>query len=211
MKKLLSGVLILISFLLFSQKTNKYVTIPNINKLEKRLNSHSASINTIYSDFTQEKHLEYLNDVVVSEGKFWFKKENKLRWEYTTPFKYTIVINNGKFIIDDGDDIKEYDVTSNKAFQEVNNLIINSVKGDLLKDKKFTVTAFENTTTYKVKLIPKDKEMVKILSKIELYFSKKDLNIFKVKMIENAEDFTIISFKNKKINETIPTSTFIIN
>ena len=209
MRYILSIILIFFfSQLLLSQSTKGYSLVVDIKSIEQKLIEQSGKINTIYSDFKQEKHLAYLNDVIISEGKFWFEKENNLRWEYITPFEYVIVINNGKFKIKDGEDIKEYDVNSNKAFQEVNKMIINSVKGDLLKDERFTIEAFQNKENYLIKLEPKDDIMAKVLSKIELYFKKSDLNIFKVKMIEEEDNFTIISFKNKKINEAISKNIF---
>ena len=211
MRYILSIILILfLSQVVISQDTKGYQLVPDIKTIEQNLMEQSGKINTIYSDFVQEKHLAYLNDVIISDGKFWFQKENNLRWEYTTPFEYVIVINNGKFKIKDGEEVKEYDVNSNKAFQEVNKMIINSVKGDLLKDDRFTVEALQNKDSYLIKLEPKDEIMAKVLSKIELYFNKSDLNIFKVKMIEEEDNFTVISFKNKKINETIPTNIFIL-
>ena len=211
MKYTLVLLLTTINFFSFAQKSENFVAIKNMKQVEQKLNAHSATLNTIYSDFTQEKHLAYLNDVIISEGKFWFKKENLLRWEYTSPYKYIIAINNGKFTIKDGDDIKAYDINSNKAFQEVNNMIVSSVKGDLLKENKFTVTALKSSDSYLIRLVPNNKEMAKILKTIELYFNISDLNIYKVKMIENEEDYTIILFKNKKINEAIPASIFILN
>ncbi|MEN8121054.1 MAG: outer membrane lipoprotein carrier protein LolA [Bacteroidota bacterium] len=209
MKQFILLFLLIISLNSFSQE--KFYPVKSIKELEQKLNASSAKINTITSDFKQEKHLAFLNDIIITKGKFWFKKENKLRWEYTSPFKYMIVINNGKFIIKDEDKINEYDINSNKAFQEVNNLIINSVRGTLLEDDKFEITAFKNSSTYLISLIPKDSEMRKVLNKIELYFDISDLNINKVKMIENEEDYTIISFINRKLNEDILANTFIIN
>ena len=121
------------------------------------------------------------------------------------------MINNGKFSIKDGEDTQEYDINSNKAFEELNNIIVSSVRGMLLQQDKFSIEAFEDSKTYLIKLKPKDMQMAKILANIELYFDKKALDIVKVKMIENEEDFTIISFKNKKINEAISSDIFSVN
>ncbi len=189
---------------------SKYVAVKNIKELEKKLAETSAKTNTISSLFTQEKHLAFIDDTITSKGRFWFQKENKLRWEYTSPFKYIIVINNGKFIIKDDEKKSEYDIDSNKAFQEVNKLIVSSVRGTLLEEKKFSIKAYKNSKTYLVKLQPKDPKMKGIIQEIALYFSTKDHTIYKVIIKENKEDFTIITFKNRKINEAIPASTFIL-
>ncbi len=211
MRQFLILILFMLSLSSFSQDKAKFYPINNLKELEQDLNANSAKTNTISSDFIQIKHLEYLEDTIITKGKFWFKKENKLRWEYTSPFKYIIVINNGKFVIKDKDKISEYDINSNKAFQEINDLIISSVRGTLLEEDKFNVTALKNASTYLVKLTPKDEKMKEILNKIELYFDIASLDIVKVKMIENKDDFTIISFINRKLNEEIPANIFIVD
>jgi len=190
---------------------NTYFPVKDPKAVVNELKSASTRINTIISDFTQEKHLAFLKNVIISKGKFWFQKENLLRWEYITPFKYIIVSNGEKFIIKDGSNIKEYDIKSNKVFQEINNLIISSVSGSLLEKKEFTFSIFQNHNSYLVKMTPTEPGMHKVLKTIELYFNKSDKNIYRVKMIEDKDDYTIISFENKKINEAIPSDIFSAN
>ncbi len=189
---------------------NGYKKISDIKILEKKVREFSQSVNTIMSDFVQVKHLDALEVKIESKGKFWFKKENYLRWEYTAPYKYIIAINKDKFIIKNEGKKQEYNTESNKVFKEINNLIINSVKGNLLMDKNFSVEAYENSNSYKVLLSPKVAHLKEILSKVEMYFSKKDMSVYKVKMIENEEDYTEISFNNRKLNEKISEDIFII-
>lgn len=187
---------------------NTYKPVPNKKAVETLINQQSAKTNTIICDFIQEKHLEYLDETIISKGKFWFKKENKLRWEYNTPFKYLILINNGKFIIKDGNKTSQYDVNSNKAFKQINDIIISSIRGNLSTDGRFEIQIFQNASMYKVQLVPIDQNMKKIIKKTELYFDKKDLTVSKVIIIENEKDYTVISFINKKLNEAIADTYF---
>lgn len=210
MKRQLILLMIFLSSGVMAQN-DSYSKVDDIVWLEQQLNSKSNLIHTISSDFVQEKHLDFLDDIITSKGRFWFKKENQLRWEYINPYNYIIALNNGRFIIKDGQNTSEYDIKSNKAFQEINDLIINSVKGTLLQQDKFTITAYKNASFYLVKLIPKDQMMREILSEIELYFDIEDMNIAKVKMIETQQDYTIISFVNRKLNAEIPASIFDID
>ena len=187
-----------------------YKPVNDVKALENKINEASAKIETIISDFVQEKHLEYLDAVIESSGKFWFKKDDQLRWEYIQPFKYIIVINDGKFIISDEGDISEYDTKSNKAFKKINDLIINSVSGGLLAGDEFEVTAFENATTYLVKLIPKNSDMKKVLSNIEMTFNKANLSVTQIVMRESEQDFTIMKFTNNRFNDKISDDIFTI-
>src|SRR6186997_2251099 len=62
----------------------------------------SQKINSVQSDFVQEKNLSMLSEKIVSKGKFWFKKDNKVRMEYNQPFQYLMILNNNNIYIKDG-------------------------------------------------------------------------------------------------------------
>lgn len=184
--------------------------IHDTTEIEKRLLEASHKTQSIRSDFIQEKHLEYLDAVITSKGKFWFKKQSYLRWEYVDPFSYAIILNHDKFTIKDADKKSEFDLKSNKAFQEVIEMISGAVQGDLMKDDKFNVTAFETPTQVMVVMKPKQTKMESILRSINMIFRKSDLSVQKVKMIESEEDYTEITFINRKINEKIPDAVFTV-
>ena len=85
----------------FEWKATEFTQVKDLKALEEKLNSNLEKINSIKSDFIQQKQLEYLDETIVSKGQFWFKKENQLRWAYDEPFEYVIILSNGKFIIKD--------------------------------------------------------------------------------------------------------------
>ena len=192
----------------FDWVSTDFTQVKDLKALEEKLNSNLEKINSIKSDFIQLKELEYLDETIVSKGQFWFKKENHLRWAYDEPFEYVIILNNGKFIIKDESIVNVYDINSNQAFLEINNLIIGLVRGSLMEHAKFEIEAFENDTQYLVKLVPKDSNMRKVISNMEVYFDKKYLTVGKIIMHENASDFTVITFINTKLNEPIPDNIF---
>ncbi len=192
----------------FQWKVSDFTQVKDLKALEEKLNSNLEKINSIKSDFIQQKQLEYLDETIVSKGQFWFKKENQLRWAYDEPFEYVIILNNGKFIIKDESIVNVYDINSNQAFLEINNLIIGLVRGSLMEHAKFEIEAFENDTQYLVKLVPKDSNMRKVISNMEVYFDKKDLTVGKIIMHESASDFTVITFINTKLNEPISDNIF---
>jgi hypothetical protein len=46
----------------------------------------SQKINSVQSDFVQEKNLSMLSEKIVSKGKFWFKKITRCAWNTTSLF-----------------------------------------------------------------------------------------------------------------------------
>jgi len=194
---------------LFAQnKTFNKVT--NLEQLKTKIAEYSNKTNSIKSDFVQEKHLEILETPLISKGQFYYKKQNNIRWEYTTPLQYIIVIHNGKFTIKDETKVNEYDIESNKMFKEINNMIITSMKGEIINNKDFTTFFFENNKYYLAKLKPNKKEIAGFISLIKIYFDKTDFSVSKVIMVETEHDYTQIVFKNKNVNTTLNESIFNI-
>lgn len=178
---------------------------------KNKLSQITQKTQTIESDFVQEKHLSMLSDVITSEGVFKFKKENKIRWEYKKPFTYLVIINNNKISIKDENKTNTFDAKSNKAFEMMNTIIGNCLKGTILNSQAdFKLNYFENAEFYVVKMIPKKKEVLSVLSEISLFFDKSDMTVSKIKMQESSDDFTLIVFKNKKQNVNISDEAFII-
>lgn len=185
--------------------------LEDIEQFKQNVKEMALNTTSIESDFSQEKHLTMLEEVLISEGYFCYKKENKVRWEYKTPIQYLIIINDARFIIFDGNKTSEFDVNSNKIFKEINNMIINSIQGSILENEDFTISYYENDDHYLAKLNPNEKNVKKILRSINIYFDKKDFSVSMMKMIEISGDYTDIKFINKKLNEALPDTLFSLN
>ena len=50
-----------------------------------------------------------------------------------------------------------------------------------------------------------------MLEKIEIYFNKKDMQVIKVVFREPGDDFTLITFQNKKLNSELSDDRFLID
>ena len=209
MKTILSIFLLTFSGLAIAQPAG-FTKVENNAALEKEIEAHSAKLISITSDFVQEKTMDYLDEVIVSKGKFWYKRENNLRWQYNEPFEYVIGIRDGQFSIKDQGKVRVFDVVSNPAFKELNDLILSIAKGNLIQDNRFSMEAFENETSYFLKLTPKDANMKKFIQQTDLYISKEDGVATKVIMRESDTDYTIISFVNRHLNDAISDSVFDI-
>lgn len=179
---------------------------------QKQLHSIAAQTTTLQSDFTQIKHLDVLSEDIESQGKLYYKADNNLRWEYTSPLTYLIILSNGKVSIKDEGKVSNYDLSGNKDFQKINEMMIGSIQGDLLVNEEDYQYEFqENSTTYLVKMYPKQKKVQEFMKSISIYFSKKDYSVQQVKMLEQSGDYTLMKFQNKKTNANISDKVFIIN
>jgi outer membrane lipoprotein-sorting protein len=113
------------------------------------------------------------------------------------------------FIRDNGKTSK-YDINSNKMFKSINEMMVSSVNGNLLGNKDYTAHYFEGEKQYLLEMIPKQKATQGFLKSIQLYISKTDFSVEKVRMIEPSGDYTNIEFINRKLNQPIADEKFII-
>jgi outer membrane lipoprotein-sorting protein len=171
----------------------------------------SRKTQTIEANFIQEKNLSVLSEKIITKGRFLFKKEKKLRWEYTEPFHYLIVLNNGTMFIQDEEKKNKIDIRNNKMLAEINYIIIGCVQGNVFNDeKKFLPSFFENSGSFLVKLKPMESNLKEYLSEIRIFFDKNDLLVTRLEMLEPAGDYTRIDFSGEKINSSISDEKFLL-
>lgn len=181
----------------------------DIPGFKERLVTMTAKVNTIESDFVQEKDLSILANKIVSKGYFCYKKDNNIRWEYIQPYSYLIIISNGKIFIKEDNNQKQYDIQSNRMFQEMNKFISGCIQGDILKNEKdYKVGYFEDDKSYYVSLVPISEKMREMLNEVRIWFSRNDLTVSRIVMMEAGGDYTRIDFTGKKLNTDIPLEKF---
>lgn len=189
-------------------EVNTFVKIKNPDNIKQKIIAKANSTINIHSDFTQEKHLDLFEEVIKSEGEFYFEKPNSIRWQYNTPISYTIVLSRNKVQIKDDESLKEYDMDSNPIFKEINKLLLNSLNGEVLNSKDFKVEYFSNNSEYMTRLLPQNTAMTDVLNNIEIYFNKIDFGVIGIRLNENTDDYTLIKFTQRIINGQIPDHTF---
>jgi len=213
--KLNKLVLIFFSLILviqaFSQVTDGFTEVQDISAVKEMISTNADETNSLSSDFIQEKHLTMMEEVLISRGLFLFRQENDVRWEYHSPINYAIVINNNQFMINNDGKISTFDTESNKLFKEINNMILMAIQGNFVDDPGFQASFFADNSHYLTILKPQDEILKNILETIEIYFDKESMAVAKVMFIEPEEDFTLITFTNRKKNTKLEDDQFKIS
>lgn len=184
----------------------------NQEKLKQQINAVALSMKSLQSDFVQTKYVKMLNDKMVSYGKMYYQQANKLRWEYTSPYSYTFVLNNNKVLLKKGTRSDVINVNQSKFFGEIARIMMNSVVGKCLTDSKsFKTSIAASGSEYVATLLPQQKQMKQMFQKIILHISKTQLVITQVELLEKKGDRTVIVLKNIKKNAAIHASVFQVN
>ncbi len=181
-------------------------------KIIQQINAVASSMKTMQCDFVQTKTIKMLNDKMVSKGKMYYQQSDKLRWEYTSPYTYTFVLNGSKVLISKGKRNDVINVEQSKFFKEIARIMMNSVVGKCLTDAKDFKTSIQTTTTeYIATLLPQQKQMKQMFQKIILHFNRQKSVVTTVELVEKNGDRTVIELKNIKTNSAINAKVFSIN
>jgi len=198
-----------LTLVLTAQIPEGFKIVENKKAVKEGVLKASELTNSLSSKFVQEKHLTMMDEVLISKGKFLFKKENNIRWEYTSPIRYAIIIRNDRFVINNDGKISEFDTGSNRLFKAINNMILMAISGNFVDNPDFDASFYENNVFYLVSLKPQNERLQGILQSIDIYFDKKDFSVRKVKFVEPGDDFTLIVFTGRKVNVEIPDNQFL--
>jgi outer membrane lipoprotein-sorting protein len=185
-----------------------YTQLTDLSKFKEQFTATAQKTNSIKSDFVQEKNLSMLAEKITSKGKFWFKKDNMVRMEYTQPSKYLMIINKDNILVKDEQKENKINTRSNKLFQQINKIIVDCVQGSILGNPDFKVKVFENKNNYLVELSPLSKGIKDFFKSINISVDKKDNSVSNIDMQEPSGDNTTIHFINKEINASLPDALF---
>jgi len=178
-------------------------------QLEKNLQASR----TIQAKFTQEKHLTLFNDTLVSRGLFAFAAPDRLRWEITQPFHSLLVMNGrgvAKYDFPDGQNPHKLQFPAADALNAVLNQIVDIHQGKFEEEEKSYDIEIVKGETVIMTLIPKDPKMKRIISRIEVGFSKALDSVVSVVIRESGDNWTRIVFEDNQRNVQLPDSLFSI-
>jgi outer membrane lipoprotein carrier protein len=178
------------------------------NAFEK-LRKESANLKTLQANFEQKKSMKILSRPLVSEGRFYYATPDSIRWEYTKPVRSIVIAHNNstKRYIYSGGKMLEDKMGGAQAMNIVMNEITGWINGRFVQNPSFTAAIHEGTNTM-ITLTPVEHGMAGFIEKIEIVLSREAATVKSVKIIEDANSFTQINFKNVEINKAINPSVF---
>lgn len=192
------------------QAQTGFKPVTDLAPLKQQFAVAAQRTQSIQCDFVQEKNLSMLSDKIVSKGKFWFKKDNKVRMEYMQPSYYLLVINGKDIRIKDAQKENKVSGKSNKLFEQINKITVDCVRGTVLDNADFTTRAAENSQSYRLELTPVNKVMKEYFKTIVLLVDKQDYSVSKITMAESSGDDTTINFLHKQLNTAIADAVFSV-
>lgn len=156
----------------------------------------TVTIKSLTADFKQTKTMKMLGGSMVSSGKMSYASPDKLRWEYTTPYACTLVMNGQKVMFKRNGRKDVMDTQKNKMFREIGNVMLGSVVV---------------SSNQKQMNMPLSKQLRAIYKSVMLYFNQHTHLVERIVMIEKNGDKTEIELKNVTVNKNIPSDAFLLH
>lgn len=177
----------------------------------KILSARTSTVSTLSANFKQTKKMEMLKNDMVSEGKFYFAKENKIAFLYEKPGRYSMVMNGSFIKMSTGTGSSKMDLSSNPVMKQINDLIsavftgtLDKMSGNYKIDFKFSVDDAVAVVA------PKSSRISGIISLIKIVFNKETGDIKEIEVTEGSGSLTKYVFFNQKINQPISNEIFNI-
>lgn len=203
---------VLLSLLYFASFSLSFAQVPIDIKEQERFKAKVIKVanntKSMTGDFIQEKHLNMMDNVIISEGHLAFQSPNLVKWEYIKPFQNIALFKGDKLYVTNEGKKETLNLKSNKLFKSLNTLIINSIKGNMFDEEQFDISYAKTNDKYLVTFFPKEKRLKRFIKNFELQFSALSTEVEQVKLVEPNTDYTLIIFKNKQLNIDIPKDTF---
>lgn len=208
MKKFsISFLLVLVSFVAFAQQ--KPLDESRSNDLVAVLTQATANIKSLECKFVQTKQMSMLADSTRAEGKMYYVAPDKIRWEYDSPYKYALVVNGEKVLMQSEAKTEIVDAKSNRMYKGITDIIMGSVTGKKLFDKSaFDVKLFDDGSTWRAELKPLKKDLKRMFKLLTFRFDKKSNLVCGIEFTEISGDVTCIRFSDRVVDGSVDNGLF---
>ncbi len=169
-------------------------------KVISEITKNTVGIQSLSCQFTQTKQSSLLVDNAVAKGEMSYSRPKSMRWEYTSPYTYALVVEGDSLSMTGAEGNKKPNQNANRMMKEMSSLIIGSINGERLFDERtFSINIYEETGCYRVKMNPKRKDMQRMFQNITFLFGSDDYTVRSVVLTEKSGDATTINFENVTI------------
>ena len=165
-------------------------------KVETELTQAAASMQSLQCRFVQEKTSSMLAEPTLSEGLMRYVAPDQLRWEYTSPYAFALVVDGERIVRETDGKSEVIEGNSGRMVQGIVNIIMGSASGKKLFDASvFDVELYDEGDLWCAVMNPKRRDMKRMFSQMVFRFDKKTHQISRVEFKELSGDTTVIRFE----------------
>ena len=207
MKKLLLSIMFVAVSLMVTAQTQ--LSESQTQEVIRQLTQVASTMQSMQCRFVQEKTSTMLAEPSVAEGTMHYAAPDRMRWEYTAPYAFALVVNGERLVkVTDGK-AEVLEGNAGRMYQGMVNLIMGSASGKKLFDTTvFDIVFYDDNGFWRADMTPKRRDMKRMFSQLVFRFDKKTNGISRVEFVEADGGITSIQFEEIKVNEAISDKVF---
>lgn len=148
--------------------------------------------------FVQTKHTPMLATDAVSKGIVTIDDGRNLRWHYTEPDDMALVIEGDSIYTVSHGQRRSLDGAAGRITRGMAQMMSTLTSGNGLTDEKqFEITLTNEGSKLKAVLVPKRRDMRRMMQRVELEFDPKNYEVRSVRIVEREDSYTTIVFDKR--------------
>lgn len=169
------------------------------------LKSELSDINSISGRFSQEKKLDFLNEPIISRGRFYFARPAYLEWEYLEPAPSGLKLDDGRVEAWTGP--PEQRTKQPEAMAEAARMAAGQVMIWMNLDPEAISAAYVVSVVQEepliLKVVPRRSAARKMIESLRVEFSSDGRTARRV-LLREPESETTLTFSDVKLNRPRP-------
>ena len=178
-----------------------------LEKFLDRVESSAARIDSFSCDFRQERNLALFARPVIFSGRLYLARPDRLRWEFAKPIPSLLILdgNTGRRC-GEGNPASEFRLDRDPVMRLVAEQLRTWTGGGYRQLQGDFTLELEAGPALSLK--PRQAGLASFLNRILVEFDPQTLQPVRVKIVEEGEDNTVISFSNYRLNPPLPPELF---
>jgi outer membrane lipoprotein-sorting protein len=171
--------------------------------LLKRLEKNMAGIESMKTDFIQEKNLAVFRKKITLKGRIFVQRPNRVAWHVDNPVKYSVLITE-KIIRqwdEDSGKVQEISLSGNPVFSVAIKQMTAWFSGSFSSlQSEYSVKILKGRP-YVMEFTPKENNFSKkVIKSVTVYFREDERYLSRITIRERSGDITTIIFENTLLN-----------
>ena len=170
----------------------------------------AAEVETLASDFRQEKYLAVFRDMLPGEGRFYYRRPDRMRWELTQPIATGFVLagDRGRRWKDKEDKAEAFEIGREPVMKIVAEQLLAWTRADFPRLRSQYEISLVKASPAELRLVPKKGMGDGFLDHLLIFFAASGRHVRQVEVHEQGGDYTRITFFHTRINEALSDDLF---
>ena len=201
-------IVILIPFLFACLFIHAQTVSDSDRQVMEKIKQANVKYTSIVSDFKQTKHLSFMGEDIVSSGKFYYNKPDRLAMRYDSPEGDLMLIDGGKMVMITAG--KQTSTKSNNRTKEMKTILSSCLQGDIEQMEASKISC-EETSKYYVVTAEIERTNKSNISKAVMSYEKTNMTLSVLRLEEPDNSYTVYELTGKELDKPIDPNVFQVS